>query len=136
VGGVLFLLLTAIGSNRTYHYSESVPFCGTTCHGPMKPEYTAYLHSPHARVDCVDCHVGSGASSYVKAKLNGVHQLICVFTGDYHRPIKTPIKISARPRNLRTMPLAREFSGNIDRTYTHFLADETNTPFSVRLIRR
>ena len=43
---------------------------------PMKPEYTAYLHSPHARVACVDCHVGSGTSAYVKAKINGVHQLV------------------------------------------------------------
>src|SRR5580765_3797754 len=92
VGAVLFLLLTAIGSNRTYHYAESVQFCGQACHGPMKPEYTAYLNSPHARVLCVDCHVGSGAEAKIKAKMNGVHQLFAVTTGDYHRPINTPIK--------------------------------------------
>ena len=27
-GAVIFLLLTAIGSNGTYHYTESVQFCG------------------------------------------------------------------------------------------------------------
>ena len=134
-GSVFFLLLTAIGSKATYHYSESVQFCGKACHEPMKPEYTAYLNSPHAHVDCVDCHVGSGATSYVKAKLNGVHQLICVFTGDYNRPIKTPIK-NLRParETCEQCHWPEKFSGNIDRTYTHFLADETNTPFSVRLI--
>jgi hypothetical protein len=135
VGAILFLLLTAIGSNRTYHYTESVQFCGQACHEPMKPEYTAYLNSPHARVGCVDCHVGSSASAYVKAKFNGVHQLICVFTGDYERPIKTPIK-NLRParETCEQCHWPEKFSGNLDRTYTHFLADETNTPFSVRLI--
>src|ERR1700751_5792731 len=32
VGALCFLLLTAIGSNRTYHYAESVHFCGQACH--------------------------------------------------------------------------------------------------------
>ena len=134
-GAILFLLLTAIGSNKTYHYTESTQFCGQACHEPMKPEYTAYLNSPHARVDCVDCHVGSGASAYVKAKVNGVHQLICVFTGDFERPIKTPIK-NLRParETCEQCHWPEKFSGNIDRTYHHFLADETNTPFSVRLV--
>jgi nitrate/TMAO reductase-like tetraheme cytochrome c subunit len=135
VGTVLFLLLTALGSNQTYHYTESVQFCGQACHEPMKPEYTAYLNSPHARVHCVECHVGSGAEAYVKAKINGVHQLICVFTGNYERPIKTPIK-NLRParETCEQCHWPEKFSGNLDRTYTHFLADETNTPFSVRLV--
>jgi nitrate/TMAO reductase-like tetraheme cytochrome c subunit len=134
-GTVLFLLLTAIGSKGTYHYTESVQFCGQACHTPMKPEYTAYLNSPHARVDCVDCHVGSGASAYVKAKINGVHQLVCAFSGNYERPIKTPIK-NLRParETCERCHWPEKFSGNLDRTYTHFLADETNTPFSVRLV--
>jgi hypothetical protein len=34
-----FLLLTAMGSYHTYHFSESVEFCGETCHTVMKPEY-------------------------------------------------------------------------------------------------
>jgi nitrate/TMAO reductase-like tetraheme cytochrome c subunit len=134
-GTVLFLLLTAIGSKGTYHYTESVQFCGQACHVPMKPEYTAYLNSPHARVDCVDCHVGSGASAYVKAKINGVHQLVSVFNRNYERPIKTPIK-NLRParETCEQCHWPEKFSGNLDRTYAHFLADETNTPFSVRLV--
>jgi nitrate/TMAO reductase-like tetraheme cytochrome c subunit len=134
-GAVCFLLLTAIGSNRTYHYTESTQFCGQACHGPMKPEYTAYLASPHARVGCVECHVGSGASAFVKAKINGVHQLFGVFTGNYNRPIKTPIE-NLRParETCEECHWPEKFSGNLDRTYSHFLADETNTPFSVRLI--
>lgn len=134
VFAVLFLALTAFGSYQTYHVSESVQFCGQVCHVPMKPEFVAYQSSPHAKVDCVGCHVGKGAEAYVKAKWNGVHQLIGVMTGDYGRPIPTPV------RNLRP---AREtceechwpdkFTGDLDRTYTHFLADETNTMFTVRM---
>lgn len=131
---VVFLLCTAIGSYQSYHVSESVQFCGQACHVPMKPEFTAYKNGNHARVACTECHVGHGAEAFVKAKMNGVHQLVGVMTGKYEHPIKTPI------RNLRP---AREtcehchwpnkFNGNIDRTYQHYLADETNTPFAVRL---
>jgi nitrate/TMAO reductase-like tetraheme cytochrome c subunit len=134
IGSAVFLLCTAIGSYQTYQVSESVQFCGQACHGPMKPEFTAYQHSPHARVSCVECHVGHGAEAFIQAKLNGVHQLVGVMTGEYDRPIKTPIR-NLRParETCEQCHWPQKFSGNIDRTYHHFLADETNTPFSVRL---
>jgi nitrate/TMAO reductase-like tetraheme cytochrome c subunit len=134
-GAVLFLLLTAIGSNRTYHYTESVQFCGQTCHTPMKAEFTTYNHSPHARVACIACHVGPGATWYVKSKINGVHQLYSTLKGDFDRPIKTPIR-NLRPaqETCEQCHWPQRFAGNVDRTYWHFLADETNTPFAVRLL--
>ena len=42
---VLFLLLSAIGSYRSYHFTESKQFCGQTCHTVMNPEFTAYQNS-------------------------------------------------------------------------------------------
>ena len=134
VGAILFLLLTAFGSYQTYSYSESVQFCGQVCHTPMKPEFIAYQHSPHARIDCVECHVGHGAEAYVKAKINGVHQLLGVIRGDYDRPIKTPIP-NLRPAQdtCEQCHWPNRYVGQIDKTYQHFLADETNTPFAVRL---
>ena len=134
-GAVVFLLVTAIGSNRTYHYTESTQFCGLACHQPMKPEYTAYLNSPHARVGCVECHVGSGTAAYVKSKVNGVRQIYCTIVGDISRPIKTPIP-NLRPaqETCEQCHWPSRFVGDLDRMYHHFLADETNTPFSVRLI--
>jgi len=131
---VVFLLCTAIGSYQSYQVSESVQFCGLACHGPMKPEYTAYQFSPHAKVACVECHVGHGADAFVKAKMNGVHQLIGVTTGNFSHPIKTPIH-NLRParETCEQCHWPQKFSGNIDRTYAHFLTDETNTPYSVRL---
>ncbi len=51
-----FLLVSAVGSYSTYHYTESVQFCGRACHTVMEPERVTYEHGPHARVACVDCH--------------------------------------------------------------------------------
>jgi hypothetical protein len=134
IGAGLFLMLTAFGSYHTYHYSESVQFCGQVCHVPMKPEFTAYQASPHANIDCVACHVGEGAEAFVKAKLNGVHQLIGVITGDYNRPIKTPVRQMRQSSEICEECHWRERDvGTLDKTYTHFLADETNTSFNVRL---
>jgi len=134
-GTLVFLLASAMGSYNTYHYTESVSFCGTACHVPMKPEYTAYLNSPHARVDCTECHVGPGAEYYIKSKINGVHQLYCVATDTYQRPIKAPVK-NLRPaqETCEQCHWPKKFVGNLDRTFTHFLSDATNTPFAVRLL--
>jgi len=134
-GAVAFLLVTAIGVTQTYHYTESTHFCGETCHGPMHPEHTAYLISPHARVGCVDCHVGAGAQYYVKAKLNGMHQLKATLLNNYSRPIPTPVR-NLRPAQdtCEQCHWPEKISGNLERTYHHFLADEANTPFSVRML--
>src|SRR3954471_16384646 len=91
-GAVVFIMLSAFGSYQTYHYSESVQFCGEVCHRAMNPEFVAYQRSAHARVDCVDCHIGAGAKYFIKAKLNGTHQLIAYTLDNYNRPISTPVK--------------------------------------------
>ncbi len=44
---------------------------------------------PHARVACVDCHIGEGAKAFVHAKLGGVRQLVA-----WSRPI--PIRGRSR----------------------------------------
>jgi hypothetical protein len=64
---IVVLVLSTMGSFEAYHMTESVEFCGTLCHQVMEPENTAYQNSPHANVLCVECHVGSGASWYVKS---------------------------------------------------------------------
>src|SRR6202171_5781875 len=53
-GIIIFVTMTVFGSYQVYHYTDSDEFCGTMCHTPMTPEYTAYKLSPHARVGCVD----------------------------------------------------------------------------------
>jgi nitrate/TMAO reductase-like tetraheme cytochrome c subunit len=87
----VFVSVSAFGSYRAYEHTESVAFCGQTCHTVMKPEFVAFQNSAHARLRCVDCHVGSGAAWYVRSKFNGVHQLYGVIFNSYDKPIKTPV---------------------------------------------
>jgi hypothetical protein len=90
----LAVFLTA--SYSAVHQMESVEFCGATCHTVMQPEYTAYQGAAHARVPCVDCHIGPGAPWFVRSKLSGSYQVLAVTFDLYPRPIPTPIE-SLRP---------------------------------------
>jgi hypothetical protein len=74
------------------NYMDNAQFCGLTCHNVMKPEYTAYVNSPHSRVACGECHIGPGASWYVKSKLGGVGQVFHVALNNYPRPIPVPVE--------------------------------------------
>ena len=69
------------------HYMESPVFCGQACHTPMQVQYTAWQAGPHARIACVNCHVGEGARGMVQAKLAGTRQLAHVMTGSFPRPV-------------------------------------------------
>jgi nitrate/TMAO reductase-like tetraheme cytochrome c subunit len=135
LGSVAFLFLTALGSYETYHYTESVEFCGQRCHVPMEPEFVASQRMAHAKVDCVACHVGPGAGAYFKTKLNGVKQLYHAVAGDFDRPI---FVTDANPRPPQAIceqcHWPQKYVGNVERTYRHYLADEKNTPFTVRLL--
>src|SRR6185503_24626 len=86
-----FVSASAFGSYRAYEYTESVEFCGKACHSVMKPEFVAFHATSHARIRCVDCHVGHGAESYARSKLSGARQLFALVRNNYSRPIETPV---------------------------------------------
>ena len=134
-GSVVFLLVSAVGSYQSYHYTESVQFCGQACHGVMQPEWVTYTHSPHARVACAECHIGKGATWYVRSKLSGTYQVYATLADKYPKPIPTPVK-NLRPaqETCEECHWPKKFIGNVERTYNCFLGDETNTPFTVRLL--
>ena len=84
-----------IASQATYaatQYMDSSTFCGLTCHKVMQPEYVGHSDSAHARVDCVACHIGPGASWFVRSKLSGTGQVFAVAFNTYPRPIPSPVK--------------------------------------------
>lgn len=134
IGTTLFLFLTAFGSYEAFHFTESVEFCGKLCHSVMKPEYTAYQDSPHARVACVECHVGSGANWYLRSKLSGLYQVYAVTFGKVPRPIETPIT-NLRParETCEECHWPQKFYDRKLITQRHFLADETNSEWDVTL---
>ena len=128
LGGTFLSVFMAFITYNAFLYSESVQFCGTLCHTVMKPEYTSYLTSPHARVACVDCHVGHGASWYVKAKISGLRQVIAVVTKSYPTPIPTPIE-NLRParETCEECHWPAKFFGTQLMQNPHFRYNEANT---------
>jgi nitrate/TMAO reductase-like tetraheme cytochrome c subunit len=90
VATIVNLLIVAMASYRGAAYMDSPQFCGQSCH-VMHPEYTAYKISAHSHVACAECHIGSGAASYVAAKVNGTKQLLEVTFNRVPRPIESPV---------------------------------------------
>jgi hypothetical protein len=131
---IIVLFLSTLGSFQAFHITESVEFCGTLCHQVMEPEHTAYQNSPHANVACVECHVGSGASWYVKSKLSGLHQVYAVLTKTYPRPIETPLH-DLRParETCERCHWPQKFYARSLWTNKYFLADSVNTEWDIML---
>lgn len=134
-GATCFLFLSALGSYKTYHFTESNTFCGEVCHTIMEPEYQTYMQSPHARVNCVECHIGEGATWYVKAKIDGLYQVYAALANKYPTPVPTPIE-SLRPAQdtCEKCHWPQVFTGNLDRTFEHYMADYDDEEFTTRLI--
>lgn len=131
---IIVLFLSTYGSFEAYHLTESVEFCGALCHKVMEPEYTAYHNSPHANVTCVECHVGSGASWYVKSKLSGLHQVYAVLTKTYPSPIETPLH-DLRParETCEKCHWPQKFYSRTLQTNRYFLADSLNSEWDIML---
>jgi nitrate/TMAO reductase-like tetraheme cytochrome c subunit len=132
---LLFLMVSAFGSYRAYEYTDSVAFCGQLCHSVMNPEFVAYQTSPHARVVCVDCHVGSGAGWYVKSKLSGAYQVYSVLFKKYPRPIQSPVH-DLRPAQdtCEQCHWPAKFFGAQLKTFNRYGYDEKNTPKQIRML--
>ncbi|MBN2598611.1 MAG: NapC/NirT family cytochrome c [Marinifilaceae bacterium] len=130
----IFLFLSSIGSYEAFVYSESVPFCGTLCHSVMEPEYVTYQKSAHAKVACVECHVGEGADWYMRSKLSGLYQVYAVTVNNYPRPIPTPLA-NLRParETCEHCHWPEKFYPNRIKNEQHFLADENNTEWNIQL---
>lgn len=135
VFGGFFLFLSTLGGYQAYQFTDSVTFCGEVCHSVMEPQFTAYQASPHARVGCVECHVGPGATWFVRSKLSGAYQVYAVARGIYPRPIPSPIE-SLRPARdtCEHCHWPEKFWGAGLRVITHFGSDEKNTPRQIRML--
>ncbi|MCK4776706.1 MAG: NapC/NirT family cytochrome c, partial [Candidatus Krumholzibacteria bacterium] len=134
-GGLVYGLLSSIGAYQGFHHTESVSFCGQTCHTVMKPEYVAYQNSSHARVLCVSCHVGEGAGWYAKSKLSGAYQVYAAAFDKFPRPIPTPIK-NLRPaqETCEKCHWPEKFYGAQQRQFVHYMYDDENTEWPVNML--
>jgi NapC/NirT cytochrome c family, N-terminal region len=129
------LMIMALVSYHGVHFMDSTGFCGKVCHQVMEPEFTAYQNSPHARVECTDCHIGPGASWFVKSKLSGTRQVFAVAFNTYERPIPTPIE-NLRParETCEQCHWPAQFHGDRVKVLSRFQDDETNTDLKTVLL--
>jgi nitrate/TMAO reductase-like tetraheme cytochrome c subunit len=127
VATIVNLLVVAMASYRGAAYMDSPEFCGQSCH-VMHPEYTAYKISAHSHVDCVACHIGTGAASYFAAKVNGTKQLLEVSFNRYPTPIESPVK-NLRPARYicEGCHTPARFIGEKLLVKSNFADDEKNT---------
>jgi hypothetical protein len=132
---VVNLALVATASYKGVEYMDSNQFCGLTCHKVMAPQYTAFVGSPHARVGCVGCHIGPGASWFVKSKLSGVRQVFAVALDTYSRPIPSPVE-QLRParETCEQCHWPDRFVGDRFRVFRTYADDEQNTPSTTVLV--
>ena len=137
IGTVLLLCVIGFTSFKAYEHTESDQFCGETCHSVMEPEYTAYQFSPHARVGCVQCHIGSGANYFVRSKLSGSYQLYAVAFNKYPKPIPTPIE-NLRPaqQTCEQCHWPKHFFSEKQHINTYFVSDSQNTKWTLNLLMK
>jgi hypothetical protein len=130
--GVVTLINVVVGTQGTYRaveHMESVQFCGQTCH-VMTPEFRSHAVSPHARVQCVECHVGEGARGWVESKIAGTRQLIEVTFDTYPRPIPSAIetgKLVPAQETCETCHWPEKFASARLKVIPKFAEDEANT---------
>ena len=135
IGTLIVIPLIGVSTYEGYHYTDSTQFCGQVCHQVMQPEFTAYSNSPHARVTCASCHIGPGASWFVKSKISGVRQVFAVMFNTYSRPIPTPIE-NLRParETCEQCHWPAKFFGSQLRTRYHYSPDEANTRQEISIL--
>ena len=129
------VLIFGFASYRGVSYMDTTTFCGQTCHTVMQPEFSAYQNSPHARVDCVECHIGPGAGWFVRSKLSGLRQVFAVTFKTYSRPIPSPVKYLRPARETcEHCHWPQRFTGDKFIVKTNYKEDEKNTPQTTALL--
>jgi NapC/NirT cytochrome c family, N-terminal region len=132
---VVNVLIVGLAAFRGIEYMDSVSFCGQTCHEVMQPEFASYQAGPHARVKCVECHIGSGASWFVKSKISGARQLYAVAFNTHSRPIPSPVTDLRPARDTcEECHWPEKFHGDKIRAFREYGNDVENTE-SVMVMR-
>jgi len=129
----LLTLVVLTGAAYGWEYTNSPQFCGATCH-TMPPEYTAYLTSPHARIDCVDCHIGKGfIATRITRKAGDIKHVTATMFHSYEFPIRAGELRPAR-ETCEKCHFPEKFSDDSLRQIKSFTPDKANTPITTYLV--
>ena len=129
--GVLTLVVIVVGG-AGWEYTNSSEFCGTACH-TMPPEFTSYLVSPHARVECVECHIGRGfLATQFSRKAGDLQHITSLAFKSYEFPIRADKMRPARD-SCEKCHFPEKFSDDSLREIRTYRDDLENTPVSIYL---
>ncbi|MFT5121888.1 MAG: hypothetical protein ACI97B_000513 [Verrucomicrobiales bacterium] len=79
--------------------------------------------------------MGPGAGNYVKAKLNGLHQVHSVLTDSFARPIETPLPhINPPEETCYNCHWPEKEIGDVAVSHTYFMSDKKNTPWTTSML--
>ncbi len=130
-----FVVVFAYAGFRGYETTDSAQFCGEACHEVMGPQNVTYHNSPHARVPCVECHIGPGTGFWVRSKIDGIRQVVATATDSFERPIPTPV-VSLRPaqETCEECHWPEQFFGQKLITHNYYRTDEASSPWTISLL--
>ena len=87
VVGAIALAVVGAGGIVAWEYSNSDAFCANVCHSVHPEETRAHATSAHARVNCVECHMGRLSTLHLMAlKSTHAKELWDMIAG-YERPL-------------------------------------------------
>lgn len=100
----------------------------------MPPEYAAYQISPHARIACVECHIGREfIGNQILRKSGDVRHIVAMAFQTYEYPIRVK-SMRPAPEICEKCHSPEKFSDDSLRVISHFRNDAKNTPYSVYLV--
>jgi nitrate/TMAO reductase-like tetraheme cytochrome c subunit len=124
-----------LGGQYAWEYTNSSEFCGTACH-TMPPQYSAYLSSPHARVQCVECHIGRDVfTTTFTRKAGDLRHVIFNITKTYEYPIRAHNMRPARD-SCETCHFPEKFSDDSLRHIRNYSFSEDNLPQDIYLLMK
>ncbi|MEO8676208.1 MAG: hypothetical protein ABI569_11550 [Casimicrobiaceae bacterium] len=131
--GAVTLAVVGAGGIVAWEYSNSNAFCTNMCHAVHPEEPRAYAVYSHARVQCVECHMGRLPTlQLMTLKAAHYHELLGMITG-YQRPLTATTLRPARD----SCESCHWPSVNHDdkvRTKVHYDTDAKNTETRTRLV--
>ncbi len=89
---IILLVVGVAGGVAGSAYTSTSSFC-TSCH-EMSTRYVSWTRSTHNKVECMDCHSGTGLGGYIKAKIGGARQMVQHYFGEIgniHAVVEDPV---------------------------------------------
>ena len=133
VVGAIALAVLGAGGIVAWEYSNSNAFCANNCHAVHPEEPRAYAAFSHARVQCVECHMGRLPTlQLMTLKMGHYHELLGMITG-YERPLAATTLRPARDSCEGCHWPAVNHADKI-RVKVHYGDDPKNTETRTRLV--